>query len=71
MRHFYRTHLVPADVLAAADAFFPTIGMAQTATASRARTFSGPLGTIPGFDPKKEGVEDSILLLTEEKLSAI
>jgi hypothetical protein len=46
MRHFYRTHLVPAAVIAAADRFFPTIELAPTATAPRARTFTGPLGTM-------------------------
>jgi hypothetical protein len=44
MRHFYRSHRPPAEVLAAADTFFPGIGLAQTATAPRARTFSGALG---------------------------
>lgn len=46
MRHFHRTHLLPADVVKAADEYFPTLGLAQTATASRMRTFSGPLGTM-------------------------
>jgi hypothetical protein len=46
VRHFYRSHLPPADVVTAADRFFPGIGLAQTATAARARTFSGPLGTM-------------------------
>lgn len=46
MRHFYRSHLPPQDVLSRADAFFPQIGLAQLATAARARTFSGPLGVM-------------------------
>lgn len=46
MRHFYRSHLPPADVLMEADAFFPAIGLAQTATAARGRTYSGALGTL-------------------------
>jgi hypothetical protein len=46
MRHFYRTQLSPADVLAAADRFFPSIGLAQNTTAPRTRMFSGPLGTL-------------------------
>ena len=46
MRHFYRCHLTPADVVAASDRFFPSIGLAQTATGARSRTFSGPLGTL-------------------------
>ncbi len=44
MRHFYRSHLVPADVVAAADRFFPDLGLASTASAARSRTFAGPLG---------------------------
>jgi hypothetical protein len=44
MRHFYRSHLVPADVVAAADRFFPERGLTGTASAARTRTFSGPLG---------------------------
>ena len=44
MRHFYRSHRPPAEVLAAADVFFPGIGLAQTATTPRSRTFSGALG---------------------------
>lgn len=54
MRHFYRTQLQPDEVLAAADGFFPTIGQKSTATAARARTFSGPLGTLT-MTVKKEG----------------
>ena len=46
MRHFYRTHISPADVLAAADHFFPGIGLAQHTTAPRSRTYSGPLGGL-------------------------
>lgn len=46
MRHFYRSHLPPATVVAQADAFFPAIGLTQTATAARARTYSGALGTL-------------------------
>ncbi len=46
MRHFHRTHLTPADVIAAADRYFPTLRLEPTATASRSRTFAGPLGTM-------------------------
>jgi hypothetical protein len=45
MRHFHRTHLTPAAVMAAADRYFPTLQLRPTATASRERTFTGPLGT--------------------------
>jgi hypothetical protein len=46
MRHFYRSHLPPADVLDRADEFFPELGLQPQATASRSRTFSGALGVL-------------------------
>ncbi len=46
MRHFYRSHLPVADVLAAADEFFPSIGLAQQTTAPKTRTYTGALGTL-------------------------
>lgn len=46
MRHFYRTQLSPADVLASADRFFPGIDLAQHTTAPRTRTYAGPLGAL-------------------------
>lgn len=46
MRHFYRSHLAPADVLVAADRHFTDIGLSQLTTAPRTRTYSGPLGAV-------------------------
>jgi hypothetical protein len=46
MRHFYRSHLQLTDVLAAADEFFPSIGLAQHTTAPKSRTYTGALGTL-------------------------
>jgi hypothetical protein len=43
-----------AEVLAAADDFFPTIGLAQTATAPKTRTYSGALGALK-LSVKAEG----------------
>jgi hypothetical protein len=54
MRHFYRSHLALADVLAAADDFFPNIGLAQQTTAPKTRTYSGPLGALK-LSVKAEG----------------
>jgi len=54
MRHFYRSHLPPHDVLDKADAFFPEIGQTPVSTAARARTFSGPLGVLK-LSVKAEG----------------
>ena len=46
MKHFYRSQLSPARVLETADDFFPSLGIAQQATAPRARTYTGQRGTI-------------------------
>ena len=44
MRHFHRTSLHPDQVLATADAFFPSIGMMPAAEGPRSRTFKGSVG---------------------------
>jgi hypothetical protein len=54
MRHFYRSHRPPAEVLAAADNFFPNLGLAQIESEPRARTFSGALG-VARLRVKAEG----------------
>lgn len=54
MRHFHRCHTSPAKVLEAADSFFPGLGVAQQTTSPRARTFSGPLGSMR-ISAKPEG----------------
>jgi hypothetical protein len=46
MRHFYRSHMPPADVLVVADRFFTTIGLSLVSTTARTRQLSGPLGTM-------------------------
>ena len=54
MRHFFRTQMVPTDVLRIADAFFPDIDLERAGHTARSRTFSGPLGTL-SLSVKKEG----------------
>jgi hypothetical protein len=44
MKHFHRTTVLPDAALAEADAFFPTIGMQQTASAARTRRYEGSVG---------------------------
>lgn len=44
MKHFHRTSVNPDAALAEADAFFPTIGMKQTAAAARTRRYEGTVG---------------------------
>ena len=45
MKHFHRTHIAPDAVLAAADTFFPSIGLKPTATTHRSRSWQGVVGT--------------------------
>ena len=46
MRHFHRTHITPAEVVSAADAFFAKLGLAPTSSTERGRVFAGPLGSM-------------------------
>ena len=46
MRHFFRTQLRPDDVIAEADAFFPTLALVANGAPARERTFAGALGTV-------------------------
>jgi hypothetical protein len=46
MRHFYRSHLPPAQVIARADQFFPALGLSPASAAPRLRSFSGGLGNL-------------------------
>ncbi|MDB4890974.1 MAG: hypothetical protein JWL61_2829 [Gemmatimonadetes bacterium] len=46
MRHFYRSHVTPADVLVVADRFFATLGLAVASTTARSRQLSGALGAL-------------------------
>jgi hypothetical protein len=46
MRHFYRSHTPPADVLVVADTFFADLGLTLVTTTARTRSYSGPLGAL-------------------------
>jgi hypothetical protein len=67
MRHFHRTSVAPADVLAAADAFFPTIGMTAAAGAERARTFTGAIGTVR-IEARPEGGHYTFIEATTDQM---
>jgi hypothetical protein len=54
MRHFYRSHSSPADVLVIADRFFPELGLSLQNTTARTRQFTGPLGAMK-LSVKAEG----------------
>jgi hypothetical protein len=45
MRHFYRSHLTPAAVVAAADTFFKTLSMSASTPSPRSRVYQGVIGT--------------------------
>jgi len=45
MRHFYRTHVSPAEVMVAADAFFAGLGLSTAARGERERVYRGVVGT--------------------------
>ncbi len=54
MRHFYRSHSAPADVLVVADRFFAQLGVTVVATTARTRSFGGTLGAMK-LSVKAEG----------------
>lgn len=54
MRHYHRTHVTPALVLAAADDYFPTLGLARQSSSARSRVYAGELGTLK-LSAKPEG----------------
>jgi hypothetical protein len=55
VKHFHRTSLPLDDVIAAAEAFFPTIGLsAAGAPGPRTRSFTGPIGALT-LSVKAEG----------------
>lgn len=45
MRHFFRTQSTPAASVAAADAFFTSLGLLTVASSARTRTYQGVVGT--------------------------
>ena len=44
MRHFFRTHLTPSDVMQEADGFFNRLGLSVTERGNRTRTYQGVVG---------------------------
>ena len=54
MRHFFRSHSAPADVLVAADRFFAELGLTVVNTTARTRQLTGALGAMK-LSVKAEG----------------
>ena len=67
MRHFHRTSLLPVDVLAAADTFFPTLGLTASGSAERSRSFTGPLGNLR-IDVRPEGGHYTFVEATTDQM---
>ena len=54
MRHYHRTHVTPELVVAAADEYFPTLGLTRQSPSARSRVYTGDLGTVK-VSAKPEG----------------
>ena len=54
MKHYHRTHVMPALVLAGADDYFPTLGLTRQSSSARSRVYAGELGTVK-VSAKPEG----------------
>ena len=67
MRHFYRSHTSPADVLVAADAFFTELGLSPVTTTARTRTFTGALGALK-LSVKAEGGHYTFVEATTDQM---
>ena len=67
MRHYHRTHVTPASVLAAADEFFPTLGLTRQATGERSRSYGGELGTAK-LTAKPEGGHYTVIEVETDQM---
>jgi hypothetical protein len=54
VKHYHRTHITSALVLAAADDFFPSLGLSRQSNEARSRVYAGDLGTVR-LSAKSEG----------------
>jgi hypothetical protein len=67
MRHFYRSHSTPADVLLVGDRFFPQLGLTLVTTTARTRSFTGTLGTMK-LSVKAEGGHYTFVEVTTDQM---
>ena len=67
MRHFYRSHISPAEALVAADAFFTELGLSLVTTTARTRAFSGPLGAMK-LSARAEGGHYTFVEVTTDQM---
>ncbi|HET9634542.1 MAG TPA: hypothetical protein VFP26_01310 [Gemmatimonadaceae bacterium] len=66
MKHFFRTQLVPVEVLRIADEFFPEIAMERSGHTARSRTFAGDLGNL-SLSVRKEGGHYTFVEITTDQ----
>ncbi|MEP6620696.1 MAG: hypothetical protein ABJE47_15330 [bacterium] len=67
MRHFYRSHTPPADVLVVADRFFAALGLTLSASTARTRLFNGALGALK-LSVKAEGGHYTFVEVTTDQM---
>ncbi|HET9799508.1 MAG TPA: hypothetical protein VFP90_16025 [Gemmatimonadaceae bacterium] len=67
MRHFYRSHTPPADVLVAADAFFAELGFTLVTTTARTRSYTGSLGALR-ISARAEGGHYTFIEATSDQM---
>ena len=67
MRHFYRSHTPPADVLTAADRFFAELSFTLASSTARTRAFTGPLGAMK-LSARPEGGHYTFVEVTTDQI---
>ena len=67
MRHFYRSHTPPAEVITAADSFFADLGLTPVTTTARTRTLTGPLGALK-LSVRAEGGHYTFVEVTTDQM---
>lgn len=67
MRHFFRTQQPQAEVLQAADSFFPAIEMERAGHTSHSRSYSGLLGNLE-LKVKSEGGHYTFVEVTTDQM---
>ncbi|MGQ0648078.1 MAG: hypothetical protein ACT4P7_10935 [Gemmatimonadaceae bacterium] len=73
MRHFYRTHLTPAEVMDLADTFFAQLGLTTVTSAPRSRVYQGVVGApeLPSrmqLDVRAEGGHYTFVEVTTDQI---
>lgn len=67
MRHFYRSHTPPADVLTVADRFFAELSFTVASSTARTRAFTGSLGAMK-LSVRPEGGHYTFVEVTTDQM---